>query len=241
MMKSMGQGYSSMTKPTISAYLREHLENIKRKKEPGPFLTISRQYGCDGFELGQYLIEKLNERDELSRWKLYYKELLKHLAEDTGLTEEMIEQARYSKPSLFKDFLRGLQKDHIPDGFEIRNKITLMVRTIAYEGYAIIIGQGGTAATYDIPNGLSVRIEAPKDWRIARISIREKIDKAAAAEKIEEIDRMREYLRSFYEEKNPRQPAFAMTFDNSIFKKEYLAELILSAMEQKELIAPAKK
>jgi len=231
----------AMSKPTLSAYLRDHLENVNRKQEPGPFLTISRQFGCDGFELGQYLLEKLNQRDELGRWKLYYKELLKQLAEDTGLTEELIERERRAKPSLFKDFLRGLRKGNVPDGYEIRNKIMLMVRTIAYEGYAIIIGQGSASATYDIENGLSIRVEAPRDWRIARVSIREKIDKTAAAVKIDEIDKEREFMRRLYEEKNPREPAFAITLDNSIFKKEQMADLILLAMEQKGLIGPAKK
>jgi len=227
-----------MAKPTISAYLRDHLDDISRKQEPGPYLTISRQFGCQGHELGQFILEKLNERDEDRRWKMYYKELLKQLAEDTGLTQEIIERERLSKPSLVKDFLRGLKKSNVPDGYEIRNKITLMVRTVAYEGYAVIIGQGGAAATADIDNGLSVRIEAPRDWRIARISVREKIDKTAAAAKIEDIEQQRKYVRKLYEEKNPREPAFALVFDNSIFKKEQIADLILQAMEQKGLIPP---
>ena len=229
-----------MAKPSLSEYLRDHLDDISKKREPGPYLTISRQYGCEGFELGQYMLEKLNERDEERRWKMYYKELLKQLAEDTGLTQEIIERERLSKPSLVKDFLRGLKKSHIPDGYEIRNKITLMVRTIAFEGYAVIVGQGGAAATSDIDNGLSVRIEAPRDWRIARISIREKIDKAAAGAMIEEVEEKRKYLRKLYEEQNPREPAFSLVFDNSIFKKEQIAELIMQAMEQKGLIPPAK-
>jgi len=228
-----------MSKPTISAYLRDHLDDISKKEEPGPYLTISRQFGCDGFELGEYILPKLNERDEDKRWKMYYKELLKQLAEDTGLTQDIIERERLSKPSLLKDFLRGLKKSSIPDGYEIRNKITLMVRTVAFEGYAVIIGHSGNAATADIDNGISVRIEAPKDWRIARISIREKIDKTAAGAKIEEIERQRQYLRKLYEEKNPREPAFALVFDNSIFKKEQISDLILQAMEQKGLIPPA--
>ena len=73
-----------MSKPTISSYLRDHLDDIGKKKEPGPYITISRQWGCGGYELGQLLTDKLNQRDEEGRWRLYYKELLKQLAEDTG-------------------------------------------------------------------------------------------------------------------------------------------------------------
>lgn len=225
-----------MGKPTISSYLREHLDDIGTKQEPGPYITISRQWGCDGYGLGQLLVDKLNQRDEEGRWKLYYKELLKQLAEDTGLTEEMLEKERKSKPSLIKDFLRGLKKNTIPDGYEVRNKITMMVRTVAFEGHAVIIGQGGTAATGDLANGLSIRVEAPRDWRVARICRRDNLDKQAALAKILDIEKDRERLRQIYERQNPREPVFNLVFDNAMFTNEVIAEMILKAMEEKGLI-----
>jgi len=225
-----------MDKPALSSYFRQRIGEIVQKKQPGPYLTVSRQYGCDGLELAGPLVEKLNRRDEQRRWKLYHKELLKQLAEDTGLTEEIIEKERLSKPSLLKDFLRGLLKSNVPDGYEIRKSITMMVRTVAFEGYAVIIGQGGNAATTDLDNGLNVRIEAPKEWRVARISVREQLSKEAAAARMEEIDAQRHYLQEIYEKQNPRQPAFHLLLDNSMFSKEQIAELILLAMEKKGLI-----
>lgn len=229
-----------MTKPTISSYLRDHIDDIGKKKEPGPYITISRQWGCDGYGLGQLLVDKLNERDEDKRWKLYYKELLKQLGEDTGLTEEILEKERVSKPSLLKDFLRGLKKNGIPDGYEIRNNITMMVRTVAFEGHAVIIGQGGTAATADLSNGLSVRVEAPKDWRVARICRRDKLDKSAALAKIEEIEKSRAHLRKMYEQQNSREPAFNLVFDNAMFSNEVISEMIIRAMEEKGLVEKAE-
>lgn len=228
-----------MTKTTITSYLRDHLDDIASKKEPGPYVTISRQWGCDGVGLGQTIVSKLNERDPEQRWKLYQKDLLKQLAEDTGLTEEILEKERVSKPSLLKDFLRGLKKSGIPDGYEIRNKITMMVRTIAFEGHAVILGQGGTAATGDLANGLSVRVEAPKDWRIARICRREDLEKHAAITKIEEIEKQRDLLRQIYQRQNLREPAFNLVFDNAMFTNEQIAELVLQAMEAKKLIEKA--
>ena len=225
-----------MSKPTISSYLRDHLDDIATKKEPGPYITISRQWGCDGIELGQILVTKLNQREDEQSWKVYQKELLKQLAEDTGLAEEILEKERKSKPSLLKDFLRGLKKNGIPDGYEVRNKITMMVRTVAFEGHAVIVGQGGTAATGDLANGLSVRVEAPRDWRIARICRRENLGKPAAIAKIDEIEKEREHLRKIYERQNSRAPAFNLIFDNSMFTNEQIADLVILAMEEKRLI-----
>jgi hypothetical protein len=230
-----------MTKPTLSSYLREHLDEIGTKKEPGPYITISRQWGCDGVGLGQILVEKLNQRDPEQRWKLCHKELLSQLAKDTGLAEDILEKERISKPNLIKDFLRGLTKNSIPDGFEVRNKITTMVRTIAFEGYAVIIGQGGAAATGDLANGLSIRVEAPRDWRIARICIREKLDKHEAAIRIDEIEKEREYLRRIYERQNPRGPAFNIIFDNAMFTNEQIADMIIIALEEKKMIEKIDK
>ncbi len=228
-----------MTKPTISSYLRDHIDDIGKKKEPGPYITISRQWGCDGYGLGQLLIDKLNERDDENRWKLYYKELLKQLGEDTGLTEEILEKERLSKPSLLKDFLRGLKKNGIPDGYEIRNNITMMVRTVAFDGHAVIIGQGGTAATADLANGLSVRVEAPRDWRVARICRRDKLEKSVALAKIEEIEKSRLHLRKIYEQQNSREPAFNLVFDNATFSNDVIVEMIIKAMEEKGLVPKA--
>jgi hypothetical protein len=224
-----------MAKPTLSSYIRDNLDKIE-KKEPGPFITISRQYGCDGYALGDLLVKKLNERADDGKWRVFKKELLKQLAQDTGLTEEVIEKERLSKPSLLRDFFRGMRHRGIPDGYEIRNKITIMVRTAAFEGHSVIIGQGGTAATADLDNGLSVRVEAAREWRIARVSVREKLTRAGAVARIEEVEKQRAHLRKIYEEKNPRQPAFNLVLDNSVFNIDQLAEQIIFAMEQKKLI-----
>ena len=229
-----------MAKPTLSSYIRENLDHLGDKKEPGPYVTISRQYGCDGYELGDLLVTRLNERAGEGKWRVFKKELLKQLAEDAGLTEEVVEKGRLAKPSLLKDFFRGMRSGGIPDGYEIRNKITMMVRTVAFEGYAVIIGQGGTAATADLANGLSMRIEAAKEWRIVRVCRRENLRRAGAIARIEAVEKERKVMRKIYEQKNPREPAFNLVVDNSVFDIEEAVELIISAMEHRGLIEKAQ-
>jgi len=230
-----------MDKPSISSYIRGRLDDIVRKKEPGPYITISRLYGCDGLEFANLLIQKLNGRDEQQRWKLYYKDLLRQLAEDTGLTEEIIEKERVAKPSLVKDFLRGLMQGNIPGGYEIRKSITTMVRTVAFEGHAVILGQGATAATADLENGISIRIEAPKEWRIVRVCLREQLSKEAATVRVDQIDAQRKYLRDIYEKQNPRQPAFNLLLDNAVFNKEQMVDILLFVLEQKGIIPKIRR
>ncbi|MBE0534453.1 MAG: cytidylate kinase-like family protein [Phycisphaerae bacterium] len=229
-----------MAKPTISSYIRENLEGLERKGEPGPFVTISCQYGCDGFELGDLLLQKLDEQEGEGVWKLYKREIISQLADDTGLSEELIEREKLTKPSLLRDLFRGVRRNGMPDGYEIRNKISLMARAIAFEGHAIIIGQGGTSATADLDNGLRIRIEAPRDWRVTRISVREKLKKEAAVARVDEVAKQRRYLHKSYKEKNPREPAFNLTIDNSLFDIDQASDLVMAAMELRSLTEPHK-
>lgn len=225
-----------MPRTTLSSYLRENLDGDHKKKEPGPYLTISREFGCDGYELSQYLAEKLNERDEAKRWKVYYKEFIQQLAEDTGVDEELLERERVAKPSLFKDFCRGLNKNPVPDRVGIRNKTGHMMRVVALNGFSIIVGQGGAAATSDIGNGLTIRIEAPRQWRIARVCRQESVNQAVAAARIDQFEMGQARLRTYYDQKKHRKPEFQLVFDNSVFSMELMAELILKAMEEKGMI-----
>ncbi|NLK42648.1 MAG: cytidylate kinase-like family protein, partial [Planctomycetes bacterium] len=105
-----------------------------------------------------------------------------------------------------------------------------------FNGYCIIIGRGGAAVSSDVANGLSLRIEAPKEWRIARLCQRESISRQAAAEKLERIEKERARLRAYYAQQNPREPAFNLVFDNSVFPKASLAALVIKAMEEKKMI-----
>lgn len=225
-----------MSKPTLSSYLREHLDGSQRKKDPGPYLTISRQHGCDGYELGLTLAEKLNQRDEAHQWKVYFKEFIQQLSEDTGVAVELLEREHVAKPSIFKDFFRGLNRIPIPDRMEIRSQTGLMIRTVAIHGYGIIIGNGGAAATNDIANGLTLRIEAPRDWRIARVCRLESLGRREAAAQVDRYEQEQLRLRLHHSQHQKRSPEFHLTFDNSIFSKEIIADLVIKAMEEKSLI-----
>lgn len=229
-----------MSKPTLSSYVREHGAQRGKKKEPGPYVTISRQYGCDGVAIGSLLVEKLNSREDEQGWKLHHRDLLERLSEDTGLDVEQIEKERLARPSFVKDILRGVKRSHSLDSFEIRNHISVMIRELAFDGRAVIIGHGGAASTSGLDHGLAVRVEASLEWRLPRICRSENLSRGQAMEKIREADKEREILMEYYKDKNPREPAFNIIIDNSIFNIEQIAEQILFAMEQKNLVKKAQ-
>ena len=88
------------------------------------------------------------------------------------------------------------------------------------------MGLGGAAATRAMPNGLAVRLEAPTDWRVRQVVLREGIDEKLARSRLAKVEREREYLHALYARWFPRKPAFHLTFDASVFALEDIAQQV---------------
>lgn len=222
-----------MAKLSLPDHMKERRAQAEHQAQRiGPFLTISRQFGCYGFSLGLLLLEILNEEAPPGKtWKIYNREILEKLATETNLAAELLDRERRSRPQLIVDFFRSLSKERIPSGLEIRNRITTIIRGLAAEGYAIIIGQGGAGATQDMPNGLSIRLEAPLEWRVKQVAYREGVNDTQARLRIKAVEEEREYLRKIYDVKFGRKPAFHLSYDCSVFTLAQIAQHIVYAMK----------
>jgi len=226
-----------MAKVSLSEHIKERRTPQEQDFEKcGPFITIARQFGCYGVSLGLLLLEILNEHTDAAVWKMYHKEILAKLATETDLATELLEEQRRSKPSMIVDFFRSLSRERIPSGYEIRNRITTIIRGLAAEGHAIIIGQGGAGATHDLPNGLSVRLEGPEQWRVKQIAFREGLGETEAKLRVRAKEQEREYLRKLYDRRFPRKPPFHLTYDCSVFSLAQIAQHIVHMMKLKGLL-----
>ena len=229
-----------MAKVSLEGHMQEQPKASQQDQEvqnAGPFVTISREYGCWGFSLGLLLMEVLNdEADAEHTWKIYHREILARLATETKLAAELLERERRAKPRPFLDFFRSFSKERVPSGHEIRNRITALIRGLAVKGHAIVIGQGGAGATYDLPNGLSIRLEAPLDWRVKEVAFREGLAETEARLRVRSMERERAYLEKVYRTRFPRRPAFHLVYDCSVFTLAQIATHIVQAMKMKGCI-----
>ena len=202
----------------------------------GPFIAISREYGCGGFSLGLLLLDLLNEEIKQGQsWQIYHKEILHSLATETDVAPEIIERQRRQQPGLLSNFFQTLggKKDRVPSGMEIRNRMTAIIRELAIEGHAILVGQGSGSATADLPNGMSVRLEAPEHWKVKQIAFREGLSETQSKVQLNEETERRTYLRKIYEKKYPHKPPFNLTFDCSVFSLAQIATITHHAMKLK--------
>ena len=70
-----------MAKVSLAQHMKEHRTSQEEGLDNcGPFVTISRQFGCYGFSLGLLLLDILNEETQGASWQIYHKDILSRLA-----------------------------------------------------------------------------------------------------------------------------------------------------------------
>ena len=200
-------------------------------------ITIGRQFGSGGREIGYMVAEKLGI-------KLYDKEMLQRAAQDSGICEELFE-SHDEKPS--NSFLYSLVMDTYSMGYSgstyndmpINHKIFLAqfdaIKKIADEGPCILVGRCADYALEGYPNLLSVFIHADLDARIKRIANKYDLTDAKAKDLIIKTNKKRASYYNYYTDKRwGDADSYDVCLDSSVLGLEGTAEAIIKLIEVKE-------
>lgn len=200
-------------------------------------ITIGRQFGSGGREIGYMVADKLGI-------KLYDKEMLQRAAQDSGICEELFE-SHDEKPS--NSFLYSLVMDTYSMGYSgstyndmpINHKIFLAqfdaIKKIANEGPCILVGRCADYALEDYPNLLSVFIHADLDARIKRIAKKYDLTDAKAKDLIIKTNKKRASYYNYYTDKRwGDADSYDVCLDSSVLGLEGTAEAIIKLIEVKE-------
>ena len=167
-------------------------------------ITIGRQYGSAGLEIGKKLAEELGVN-------LYDKEMLKRAAKESGLCEELFE-THDEKPT--NSFLYSLVMDTYSLGYSsscyadmpINHKVFLAqfdaIKKIADEGPCVMVGRCADYALEDRKNVINVFIYADMDQRIRRIAQKYDLTDAKAKDIIVKTDKKRASYYNYYTNKD---------------------------------------
>ena len=172
-------------------------------KENNMIITIGRQYGSAGLEIGKKLAEALGVQ-------LYDKEMLKRAAKESGLCEEIFE-THDEKPT--NSFLYSLVMDTYSLGYAssgyaempFNHKVFLAqfetIKKIADEGSCVMVGRCADYALEDYKNAVHIFIYANLDKRIRRIAAKYDLTDAKAKDMIIKTDKKRASYYNYYTNK----------------------------------------
>jgi len=151
-----------------------HSQTANIAVEPGVrrAVTLSRQAGCGAVIVAEKLAAQLQERAPLPSgvaWTVFDRDLMKKVLEDHNLPA-------YLEKFLPEDRISQIE-DTLADIFGLRPTVDTLIQQAAETlmklaglGGVILIGRAGNIVTAGMPNVLHVRLVAPLDDRIARIS-----------------------------------------------------------------------
>ena len=166
-------------------------------------ITIGRQYGSGGREIGEKLAKRLNI-------PFYDKELLSRAAKESGFCQEMIEN-HDERPT--NSFLYNLVMDTYSFGYNsssfvdmpISHKIFLAqfdtIKKIANEGACVIVGRCADYALAEYENCVHVFIHADEEHRVKRIMERNNLSESKARDAINKKDKQRQSYYNYYSSK----------------------------------------
>ena len=165
-------------------------------------ITIGRQFGSAGREIGEKLAEELGI-------KCYDKELLTRAAKESGFCEELI-HTHDERPTF------GYNAAGLVD-MPISQKVFLAqfdaIKKIAAEGPCIIVGRCADYALADNPNCISVFIHGDMDVKIKRIMKKYDLTESKAKEMILKKDKQRQSYYNYYSSK---RWGFSDSYDLSV-------------------------
>lgn len=199
-------------------------------------ITIGRQYGSAGREIGQLVAKELGI-------KCYDKELLKKAAKESGLCEELFEN-HDEKPT--NSFLYSLVMDTYSLGYSssafvdmpLNHKIFLAqfdtIKKLADQESCVIVGRCADYALADYSNCLNVFIHAKLEDRIKRIATKYNLTDAKAKDLIIKTDKSRASYYNYYSSKKWGDvTSYHLSLDSGVVGIEGAAKIIKEYLELK--------
>jgi len=170
-------------------------------KEDRFVITISRQFGTGGHEIGAELARRLGV-------KLLDKQILNEVAARVNAVEEAVERIETRNPLWrddFTNFYRNYMahaeyngQEHDQTSHALFRAQADAIRKIASEESCVIVGRCGFHIFADQPNALKIFIHSPLDCRKRRIAEKYDISEHDAAAMIVDNDYSRElYTKTF--------------------------------------------
>lgn len=218
------RGHITLTAATMASP-EEESEPTRQQGETAPLIvTISRQFGSGGREIGQALGKKLGI-------PVFDESLVELTAQEAGLTPKYVREHEQEVRGgvLYNLYMQSYQRIGVEpnqlDDLWLAQAHT--ITKLADQGSCVIVGRCANAILKERPCTFNVFIHAPLVPRIGRVMQRENVDHMKADAMIERIDAERaEHCKHFTGTTWGEADTYHLALDSSLETSEKNAEII---------------
>jgi cytidylate kinase len=224
-----------MSSDLLTYFEQRFVKEPRIKNENAPFITISRQTGCEGTGVAKELISSLKKAGY--KWKFINREVLEQAANLLKVDQSKI---RYVFDSIEKkhtdEILAALSNRYYKNDKIVRKTIREVVEFYARQGNIIIVGRGGAAITENFVNSLHIRMTAPVEWREKVVGMKKNLYGEELKRYVAENDRMRNLLFEKFSNKSIDNFFFDLSVNCARFQKQEIVNMIYQVMELKRMV-----
>jgi cytidylate kinase len=148
----------------------------KAPKSPLPVLTLSMEPGSGGLCVADKIARHFD-------FDLYNRDIVHRIAQSVRASDALIDGVEKERFSGVSDFISSLVRDQYLHPDVYLEHLMKVVAAIAHHGRAVIVGRG---ANFILPSEhcFSIRVVAPLDIRVKRVSDYFKVGEEAAKKRI---------------------------------------------------------
>jgi cytidylate kinase len=205
-------------------------------------VTIDREFGSGAANIAKQLADRLG-------WKLWDKRLTTEIARLARCDQSQVAQREERMDPLyyrlFKSFLRGsfegslnVHRLNLLDADAIFRLTQRIVRSIADEGDAVIVGRGGAFFLEDRNDAFHVFIYAPYEDKVRRL-INGGTEPEEAARLVDTVDNDRaDFIKKYFDKEWPNRHLYQLMINSRIGDEAVVRTVLNAVATHEEQAAP---
>jgi cytidylate kinase len=219
--------------------------SVQSKKYPGPVIMISRECGCSAKRIAIKLSKILSGYSYLSEtktpveWQWVSKEIIEEAARELEMEPGRVKNVFLSEVKTHLHEVStafSTEKVYDADDQQVIDTVREVILKIAEAGNFIIVGRAAGAIARDISQKLSIKLQAPLDWRINRIMQISNMTKDEAQHYVLEIDRQRDLFVEHVNGSKMNNNDFDLIFNYATMQDDFIVDAIINIMKNKRMI-----
>ncbi len=195
----------------------------------GIVITIAREYGSGGRYIGKLVAEKLGI-------KLYDKNIIEKMSQETGLSEEYIKDNE-QKRTVFDNFNNGYYAG-LNNSDELFIQESNFIKELADKESCVIVGRCADFILKDKRNVLKIFVSSSMENKIKRATEFYHMDENKAAKEIDRINKLRSNHYEYYTEREWENPSnYDICVNSDSIGIDNVVDLICSIVEKSKEFA----
>jgi cytidylate kinase len=210
---------------------RQHQNAISKtkKKKPRPVITLSREFGCDGYAVAEKLCELVSHKTG-EKWILIDNAILEEVARNHNISEDILQHLGENNRILdevMATFSPQWKTDR--DHFQM---LCSYIISLAEQGNVIIMELGGAIIARHIEHSCHFRIYASDSFKIATLGHRLNLPDEDAEKLMHRQQKKRDRLTMEFLGQNCHDPGlYDLLFNNERCNAEKIARTIAGYIE----------